>query len=152
MIYRERVSPSIWVYIFGAAIIPAVFVVFMPINILVGIILGVALYAGYVIALYSGSPVIEVGSSTLRVGSAEVPLQYLGDGYAHDTTEKAREQAGPNLDARAWTCLRGWVNTSARIEIVDENDPIPYWLFSTRHPDEAIAAIAEAKSRLPDSP
>lgn len=144
MIYRERVSPSVWVYIAGAMIIPAVFVVFMPINMLVGGILGVALYAGYVIALYTGSPIVEVSRTTLRVGSAEVPVQYLGAAHAHATQAEARAQAGPKLDARAWTCLRGWVATSARVEIVDEHDPIPYWLFSTRNPEKVVAAIKSA--------
>lgn len=146
MIYRERVSPSVWVYIAGAMIIPAVFVVFMPINMLVGGILGVALYAGYVIALYTGSPTIEVSKTVLRVGSAQVPLQHVGSAYAHVSADEARAQAGPRLDARAWTCLRGWVSTSARVEIVDEHDPIPYWLFSTKHPEQVVAAIKEATS------
>lgn len=151
MIYRERVSPSVWVYVVGAMIVPAVFVVFMPINMLVGGILGVALYAGYVIALYTGSPMIEVDKTTLRVGSAQVPLQHLGTATAHPTGEEARAEAGPKLDARAWTCLRGWVSTSAQVEIVDEHDPIPYWLFSTREPEKVVAAIREASSQLPES-
>lgn len=130
-------------------IIPAVFVVFLPINILVGAILSVALYAGYVIALVTGSPVIEVSRTTLRVGSARVPLQHVGTAYPHPTATEARLQAGPELDARAWICLRGWVTTSARVEIVDDHDPIPYWLFSTRHPNKVVSAINEAASQLP---
>lgn len=149
--YRERVSPSIWVYAAGVMIIPAVFVVFMPINMLVGAILGLALYGGYLIALYTGSPIIEVDRTTLRVGSAQVPLQHVGEAYAHPTVEEARLQAGPKLDARAWTCLRGWCGTSARVEIADDNDPIPYWLFSTRHPEAVVAAIREARSQLPET-
>lgn len=131
-------------------IIPAVFAVFMPINMLVGGILGVALYGGYVIALYTGSPIIEVDHTTLRVGSAQIPLQHLGAAYPHPTQDEARLQAGPKLDARAWTCLRGWVATSARVEIADEYDPIPYWLFSTRNPEQVVDAIREARSQLPE--
>ncbi|SJM65786.1 DUF3093 domain-containing protein [Gulosibacter sp. 10] len=148
MIYRERVAPSIWVYIFGALIVPAIIIVFMPINRAVGIILGIAVFLGFCVALYSGSPTIEVTSTTLRVGSAQVPLHYLGAASAYPTAEASRAQTGPRLDARAWTCLRGWVSTTARVEIVDERDPIPYWLFSTRHPEQVVRAIDEAKSRL----
>ncbi|MGO2111963.1 MAG: DUF3093 family protein, partial [Pseudoclavibacter sp.] len=48
-------------------------------------------------------------------------------------------------DARAWLCLRGWSGTSARVEVIDESDPVPYWLFSTRHPDAVRAAIDAAR-------
>lgn len=147
MIYRERVAPSIWVYIGGALIVPAVLIVFMPINVLVGIILAIALYAGYCIALFNGSPIIEVTNTTLRVGSARVPVRYLGAAEAFSAPEAARHQAGPGLDARAWTCLRGWSKTSARVTITDEHDPIPYWLFSTRHPKDVVKAIGQAKSK-----
>lgn len=143
--YRERVAPSVWMYLVGALIIPAVIAVFVPINIAVGIILGIALFAGYCASLYSGSPVIQVDERMLRVGSARVPLNHVGSVTANDQPEQARIAAGPELDARAWICLRGWVNTNAKIEIVDDRDPIPYWLVSTRDPKALAEAVASAQ-------
>lgn len=148
MLYRERVAPSLWMYLIGALAIPAVITVFIPINIYVGIILGVAIFAGYCASLYGGSPTIQVDERMLRVGSARVPLNHVGSVTANDQPSAARRAAGPDLDARAWICLRGWVNTNATIEITDERDPIPYWLVSTRDPKALAAAITSAKRAL----
>lgn len=147
MLYRERVTPPVSVILAGALIVPAVILVFAPISFWVGVILGLVAFGGYCVFLFTGSPVIEVDAATLRVGSARVPLHHVGSGTAYTDRESARAAAGPGLDARAWTCLRGWVPTSAAVDITDAKDPIPYWLFSTRHPDEVIAAIRKAKAR-----
>ncbi|RRJ88830.1 DUF3093 domain-containing protein [Gulosibacter macacae] len=146
--YRERVTPGWLTFLAAAMIVPAVIVVFLPINPIVGIILAIVSFAGLCLFLYNGSPIIEVDAKTLRVGSARVPLRDLGELEAFTDRAAAREQAGPKLDARAWTCLRGWAPQSARVEITDEHDPIPYWLFSTRDPEAVVAAIRSAKARL----
>ena len=147
VIYRERVTPPPSVLLIGALIIPAVILVFAPINFIVGVILGLVAFAGYCVFLYTGSPVIEVDANTLRVGSARVPLRHLGAVTTYTDRDAARAAAGPNLDARAWICMRGWVPTSAAVEITDPNDPIPYWLFSTRDPKAVAEAIRKAKAR-----
>jgi hypothetical protein len=38
------------------------------------------------------------------------------------------------------------VDPVVRLRVDDVSDPTPYWLLSTRHPDEIIAAIAQAKA------
>lgn len=135
-------------FIVSAMIIPAVLLVFSPINLTVGIILAIACYVGICAALVFSSPIIEVDASTLRVGSARVPLAYVGEVTAHLDRDQARHAAGPGLDARAWICLRGWAPLSVRTEITDERDPVPYWLFSTRQPAELKRALDAAKSQL----
>ena len=147
MIYRERVTPPLLVYVVGAMMIPAIILVFAPINFWVGVILAVVAFAGYCLFMFTGSPVIEITETTFRVGSARVPLRYVGKISPYVDRESARAAAGPNLDARAWTTLRGWVTTSAAAEITDPNDPIPYWLFSTRDPKAVAEAVRKAKSR-----
>ena len=148
MIYRERVTPSWTAYLAGALIVPAVLVVFLPIYPGVGAILALVAFAGFVVLMVNGSPVIEIDATTLRVGSAKVPLRYVGEAVAHPDRESARQAAGPGLDARAWTCLRGWATTSVRVDIDDANDPIPYWLFSSRDPEAVVAALERARTKL----
>ena len=140
--YHERVWPSLWMFLVGLLVIPSVILVFAPINLPVGIILGIAVYLGYVALLISGSPIIEVRDDHLRVGSARVPARFVGRATPLTTRDDARRAAGPELDARAWLCLRGWVSTSVRVQIDDVSDPVPYWLFSTRRPNEVAEAIA----------
>lgn len=146
--YRERLWPSLWVFLAGALILPAMLLVFAPISPVLGIILGIALYVGYAALLVTGAAVIEVTDKQLRVGSARVPLQFTGAATANSTRASARQAAGPSLDARAWLCLRGWVVTSAKVQITDADDPVPYWLFSTRRPDEVCRAIAQARQAV----
>ena len=51
----------------------------------------------------------------------------------------ARER-GPSLDARAWLSIRGWVDPVVKVTLADEKDPTPYWLVSTRRPEDLKAA------------
>ncbi len=129
-------------------VIPAVLIVFWPINATVGIILAVACYLGICLMLWLSSPVIEIDSTTLRVGSARVPLRHIGDVTAYADRDRARMAAGPELDARAWTCLRGWAPLSVRVEISDPLDPVPYWLFSTRRPVELQRELKRAAAAV----
>lgn len=146
MRYHERVLPSAWVYIASALVLPAVILIFWPIHPVVGIILAVVLYAGLLALLVSSSPIIEVSDHHLRVGSARVPLRFVGEARPLDTREAARAELGPDFDARAWTCIRGWVPTAVRVQIEDANDPVPYWLFSSRDPHAVVTAISEARA------
>lgn len=133
-------------FIVGLLVIPAVYLVFLPLNVWVGVMVGIALYAGYLALLIVSSPIVEVTNDQLRVGSARIPLNFTGGVMAFPTRDEARAAAGPDLDARAWLCLRGWAPTSARVDIIDDNDPVPYWLFSTRHPDAVRTAIEAARA------
>ncbi len=49
------------------------------------------------------------------------------------------------LDARAWTVVRGWIDPVVRIPLSDPDDPVPYWLVSTRRPEQLVAALDEAR-------
>jgi hypothetical protein len=58
--------------------------------------------------------------------------------------ERMRQARGPDLDARAYLCLRGWIATGVLVELRDTEDPTPYWLVSSRRPAELAAAISAA--------
>ncbi len=60
---------------------------------------------------------------------------------ALDATQ-TRAELGTRLDARAFLCQRGWIHTAVRVDLVDPLDPTPYWIVSTRHPDDLVAALA----------
>ena len=59
--------------------------------------------------------------------------------------EEARLERGQRLDARAYLLIRGWVDPVIKVELLDVNDPAPYWLISTRRPDAVAAAIERAR-------
>jgi hypothetical protein len=138
--YRERLWPAPWLYFATALVIPASLLVFLPIDLTAGIIVAVVLYAGCVALLLAASPSIEVTASELVAGRARIPRSMLGDseGFSGD---EARDQRGPRLDARAWLLIRGWIDPVVKVELRDPDDPTPYWLLSTRRPDELVAAL-----------
>ncbi|CAN5310230.1 DUF3093 domain-containing protein [soil metagenome] len=144
--YRERLWPSAWLYICTVLVIPASLLVFLPINRAAGPIVGIALYAGVIACLLIASPVVAVTDDAFHAGRARLPLGIVGEVTAFEG-EAAREQRGPRLDARAWLMIRGWVSPVLKVELTDPDDPAPYWIVSTRHPDAVAAAIESARSR-----
>ena len=139
-IYRERLWPSVWLFLATALIIPASLLVFLPINPTVGIIAAILLYLGVVAFLLAQSPVMAVTDTELLAGRARLPLSVVSATEAFRGDE-AQLERGQRLDARAWLLLRGWVGPVLRIQLDDPADPTPYWLVSTRRPEELAAAL-----------
>ena len=144
-IYRERLWPAPWLFISTALVIPASLLVFLPINQTVGVIVAIVLYAGCVILLLAGSPVVRVTDSEFVAGKARLPIAIVGTVSGFSGTD-ARDERGPRLDARAWLLIRGWVDPVVKVEVVDADDPTPYWVVSTRRPAAVIDAVASAKA------
>jgi hypothetical protein len=144
-LYHERIWPSPWVFVAAALEIPASLLVFLPINLLAGVIVASLLYAAVILVLVATSPVIEVSPSELVAGRARVPVQLIGQ-VTPFRGEEATLQRGQLLDARAWLLIRGWVSPIVKIEIADHSDPTPYWIVSTRTPDSLAAAIEKARA------
>lgn len=147
-IYRERLWPAPWLFISTALVIPASLLVFLPINLQVGVVVAIALYLGIVTLLLLGAPLITLTDHEFVAGKARLPLTVVGEAtpFAGD---EARLERGQRLDARAWLLIRGWVDPVVRIELVDDNDPTPYWLVSTRQPAALIEALASVTPRTP---
>lgn len=143
-IYRERLWPSLWVFGFAALVIPAAFLVFLPINPTAGVIVAVVLFGGCVALLILGSPVIAITPTAVIAGRARLPIAFAGDSSAHEG-EDATLERGRRMDARAWLLIRGWVSPVVRIAVDDPADPTPYWLISTRHPARVLDALDHAK-------
>ena len=143
-IYRERLWPAPWLFISTALVIPASLLVFLPIDMTTGVVAAIVLYAACVVALLMAAPVVAVTAAEVRAGRARLPLAVVGAVEAYRGDE-AQLERGQRLDARAWLLIRGWVSPVVKIEVLDETDPTPYWLVSTRAPDAVIEAITKAK-------
>ncbi|HWM34974.1 MAG TPA: DUF3093 domain-containing protein [Pseudolysinimonas sp.] len=138
--YRERLWPAPWVFIATALVIPASLLVFLPISPQAGVVVAIVLYAAIVGVLLGTTATIEVGAEGLRAGRARIERRFVGAATA-STGADANAERGTRLDARAWMLVRGWIPGVVRIEITDPEDPTPYWLVSSRRPDELAAAL-----------
>ncbi len=103
------------------------------------VLLLVALLAGY------GAARVSLEDGILRAGRARVAAQHLGSAVPLDA-DQTRLLAGRDADARAFLLLRPYLKRAVRVELLDPRDPTPYWLLSTRRPDELAAAVSAAAS------
>ncbi|MHA7284246.1 DUF3093 domain-containing protein [Arthrobacter sp. TMS2-4] len=133
VLYEERLYPSFWIWFItvGLAFVPAV--VFAPIDMLTGVVASVLTLAGLVFALLTSTPTIRVTHAEVRVGRATIERQYLGRAQGA-VGENATAQRGTRLHGLAYLCIRGWIDGVVRVEVLDEEDETPYWLFSSRQP------------------
>ena len=83
---------------------------------------------------------VRVVDGELRVGPAVLPLRNVGRVEIVDRRDK-QAALGPELDPAAFVVHRGWVKPLVRVRVNDPEDPTPYWVISTRHPEELAAAI-----------
>ena len=139
--FRERLRPAVWVYLATGLVIPASLLIFLPISLAAGIAVAAGLYLAILVLLYVTTPTIEVADGELRAGRARIPLDFVARAAGFRGAEATAER-GTRLDMRAYLLLRGWIDPVVRVELDDPDDPTPYWLVSTRRPDELVAALS----------
>ena len=99
---------------------------------------------GYGLWAY-GNARIVVDDGELRAGRAHIEARHIGTAVALDA-EETRRAAGVDADARAYLVLRPYLRRAVKVEITDPADPAPYWLLSSRHPEELARALAALTS------
>jgi hypothetical protein len=140
--HTERLLPSWWLWAAALGVIAMVSVAY-------GSALGSA--AGWLMAgagtalavwlLLATAPVVHVDDRVLRVGRARLPLAHVGRVLVLDA-ELSAEARSTRLDPRAYLLLRtATCPMSLMVEVVDPDDPHPYWLFSAKHPQEVATAL-----------
>ena len=100
----------------------------------------VLLLAMALLFLVYGSPRVEVEDGWLRAGRARISGEFLGGAEPLDPAS-TRRVAGPEADARAYLLLRPYLKRSVRVTVRDDRDPAPYWLVSSRRPEQLAAAV-----------
>ena len=98
--------------------------------------------------LWVGSVRVQVSDGVLRAGRAHIAVDLLGVPRLLDA-ESTRRAMGVDADARAFLVTRPYLKRSVLLPVEDPQDPTPYWLVSTRHPERLAAAVREA---VPGSP
>lgn len=140
IVYVERVRPNLGTFIAVATLLPAVTLVAEPFDYRIGIAVGLVLVFSIWSALYFLAPVIQVGSSFLKVGRAKIPRYLLGK-IEEIAKNQIFSERGPNLNPAAYKVFQGTVKTALKIYVNDPNDPTPYWIISTRKPTQLANAL-----------
>jgi hypothetical protein len=146
MLFRERLTvPVIWWLLAGLFSLSVLLAVAAYLGPIWGVGTAVAAMIVAAAIFVSASILISVDARELRVGRASIEHVYIADCRALDA-EATRRRAGVDADARAHLVLRPYVKTAVEITLNDNDDPVPYWLVSTRRPQQLSAAQREASS------
>jgi len=140
--FDERLSVPWWWYVLavglGVLLGAEVHMGYPGVRSWLGYAVVVPLLVGALVAL--GRTRVRVDGGALRVGTAVLPLKYVGRVEVVDRRDK-QAAMGPELDPAAFVLHRGWVGPLVRLEVTDPDDPPPYWVFSLREPDRLMAVL-----------
>lgn len=145
--FDERLSVPLWWYLPAAGL-----------GVLLGAEIhmgypGVRSWIGYVVLIplclvglwWLGRSRVQVRDGALTVGDSTVALAHIG--HTDVVRKPDKQQAlGPDLDPTAVVLHRTWVGPVVRIEITDPVSDAPYWVVSSRRPDDLIAALVGGAS------
>jgi len=140
--YQERLGVPLRWWVQGTMLIASLWlavVVALPAAVAWGVS-GAALALMALGLLSYGSARLSVHDGVFRAGRARIEAEHLGVATALDP-EETRRTAGREADARAYLLLRPYLKRAVRVQIADPRDPTPYWLVSTRRPEELASAL-----------
>jgi hypothetical protein len=83
---------------------------------------------------------VRVTDTELQVAGESLELRHVGRVDVVDRKDK-QVALGPHLDPAAFLMHRGWVGPVVRVEVVDPDNPTPYWVFSVRDPAALLRAL-----------
>jgi hypothetical protein len=140
--FDERLSVPWWWYVpavgLGVLLGAELHLGYPGVRSWLGYVVFVPLLVGALLAMSRSRVRVECGE--LRVGTACVPLRFMGRVEVVDRRDK-QAALGPELDPAAFVLHRGWVGPLVRVEVTDPDDPTPYWVFSVREPDRLLSVL-----------
>ena len=146
-VFAERQWPSFgsWLLAPGAGLFAGLAVFPLSDVAAAAVFVAVTLTIAIVLARSAERIVVTDGTDPgLGAGRAFLEAWHVGDVAVLDR-EACRQALGPNADARAYLAHRGWIGTAVKVSVQDPADPTPYWLISTRRPDDLAAALVAVR-------
>lgn len=108
---------------------------------------GVFLVGFFVVPLIlAGRLRVRLADGVLRAGDQDLPVMAIRSAEPLDR-QQTRLRLGPQADPAAHLVVRGWVGPSVMLRLSNPN-PVPYWIVSTRHPEELATAIKASRTAI----
>ncbi len=143
--YREVLRPPIWWYavaLFVAGLLAAEFHI-GGVDLTDWLSFGILLPLSVVIVWSLGRSAVEIVDGELRVRGAHIPLDEVSGAVALDA-KTLRLVVGREGDPAAFVSIRPWIGPGVQLWVDDPEDPTPYWVISTRHPQQVVELIRSA--------
>jgi hypothetical protein len=90
--------------------------------------------------IYRSRLIIEVKDGKLFVAGAKIEKEFIGQVTALDPAGM-KLLRGRDANAIAFTEVRFWIKGGVKVEVKDANDPVPYWLISSKQTEKLVSAI-----------
>jgi len=103
---------------------------------------GVILPGSALVVWSMGRSRVVVDRTELRVRDAHLPLSAVEAVIPLDATT-LRRVVGRYGDPAAFLSTRPWIGPGVQIVLADPEDPTPYWIVSSRRPEELAAALRD---------
>lgn len=142
VLYRERLRTPLWWYavgLFVASLIAAEFHI-GGYNLTDWIPWSTLLPLSVLIVFWLGRSKLEVSDGEVRVRGAHIPLRFVSGVVGLDQ-KTLRRVVGREGDPAAFVSIRPWIGPGVQLWIDDPDDPTPYWVLSTRHPDKLVQVL-----------
>ena len=143
VIYSERLTPSISVVFALVLLSLGAGLIALPFAQDLTLLIGSGTFLVMLVLSFALAPRIHLTKSTLTVGRATIERSFLSKASSIESDHAFRER-GANLDSRAFTMFRPGIKTLVKVQINDDKDPTPYWLFSTRNPEVLCQFLNQA--------
>ncbi|HJQ42714.1 MAG TPA: DUF3093 domain-containing protein [Jatrophihabitantaceae bacterium] len=144
--YAESLRTPWWWYLAAlgiASLLAAEFHV-AGVRLLDWIPFGTLLPLSAAIVWWIGRSRLEIGDGELRIRNAHLPLEYVSGAVALDE-RTLRRVVGREGDPTAFVSIRPWIGPGVQVWVDDPDDPTPYWLVSSRHPDRVVQVLRAAR-------
>jgi hypothetical protein len=142
VVYRETMRTPVWWYlvaIFVAGLLAAEFHI-SSLALTDWLSFGILLPLSAVIVWAIGRGPLEISGGELRIRGAHIPLADVGGAVALDAAT-LRRVVGREGDPAAFVSIRPWIGPGVQLWVDDPDDPTPYWVVSSRHPQRVVELI-----------
>lgn len=141
VIYRERLIPSIFAFLFAQFMIGSLGIAYAHVyGNATGWMVVLVLGPVSVFAMYYISPKIEITENDFRLGKALLPRELIGQMHILNDGQ-TKDASGLAAHRDAYIVLRSWMPYSIIFGVNDPLDPHPYWHFSTRQPERVLELL-----------
>ncbi|WP_144276677.1 DUF3093 domain-containing protein [Parenemella sanctibonifatiensis] len=150
--YREVVVPPVswWVIaMILCGMLALAIIMYVPGP--VGIVAGIAVVTLTIAGLLAWAPRIRVDTDGFRVNRNLLEPAWLGQATALDEAQ-GKDLLGPGGDVRAFLATCPWASGAVKVMVADPADAHPYWVVSTRHPQQLASALTRIAAAGPDQP
>ncbi len=106
-----------------------------------GVLVPLSLFAVW----WLGHSRLEIRDGELFIRGAHLPLRYVSGIVALDAAT-LRRVVGREGDPAAFVSIRPWIGPGVQLWLDDPEDPAPYWVVSSRHPQQVVDLV---RSRTP---